>query len=122
MKIETKEIYKCEYCNKLYQIKRFCEQHEIVCHKNPDNYRQCLDYCPYLTKKDATVYFDNYRGEEEATVAVFYCEKRDCYLYPPKVEHKNNAYDIDNNEPMPKNDCKVYIEFRKETKQVGFKK
>lgn len=28
---ETKEICKCEYCRKLYQLKRFAEGHEEVC-------------------------------------------------------------------------------------------
>lgn len=124
MKIEIKEIYKCGYCNKLYQIKSFCEKHEIQCHKNPDNYRQCLDYCPHLSKQKTTLYYDTYQGEDERIVNVFYCEKNECFLYPPKVEHKNNPLDIDNNESMIKAGCKFYIEFRKEAegKQVGFKK
>jgi len=50
MKTEYKEIYKCDYCNKLYQIKSYAIKHEKICQKNPINYRPCLS-CEYLIKK-----------------------------------------------------------------------
>lgn len=45
------ECYKCEYCRKFYQIKRFAENHEKSCKKNPANDRACFG-CKYLNKKD----------------------------------------------------------------------
>ena len=54
MKTETKEIYKCEHCNKLYQLKNWCLVHEKACSKNPDNDRACFG-CQYLTKQNETI-------------------------------------------------------------------
>jgi len=51
MKIITKEIYKCDHCNKCYQIKSACERHETLCNKNPNNHRPCFE-CNKLTKKN----------------------------------------------------------------------
>lgn len=109
MKVETREIYKCEYCNKLYQIKRFAEAHETSCHRNPNNYRKCLDNCQNLIKKTATYHFDTYCGEDSRKVELFYCTKKESFLYPPKVEHGKKWFDLGDelNEPMPK-ECKVY--------------
>jgi len=68
MKIETKEIYKCEHCNKLYQIKSKCLEHEKTCSKNPDNQRACFG-CRHLEKKNYTIYEDHpYSGELERKV------------------------------------------------------
>lgn len=108
MKIETKEIYKCEHCNKLYQLKNWCLLHEKSCSKNPDNDRACFG-CRHLTKKSETIYYDTYNGESERKVDLLYCNKLDIFLYPPKVEHKGNMYETDpkENKPMPRT-CKVY--------------
>lgn len=54
MIIQTKEIYKCEYCRKIYQIKRFAESHEKMCKKNPENNRACFG-CNFLQKKEVEV-------------------------------------------------------------------
>jgi len=102
MIIETKEIYKCEYCRRLYQLKRFCVQHEISCTKNPENKRDCFE-CKHLNKKEAIVYFDTYGHEVEHKVDLFHCNKFDTFLYPPKVERKKNWFETDpkENNPMP---------------------
>ena len=60
---EVKEIYKCEYCRKIYQVKRFAEAHEVVCKKNPDNNRACFG-CEFLEKKEKTLYEDHPMGGE----------------------------------------------------------
>lgn len=103
--IIPKKIYKCEHCNKLYQKKYFAEIHEKQCNKNPANNRACLE-CNHLTKKDTVVYYDNYYGdmEEGRNVNLFYCPKIDAFLYPPKVEYKNNRFEFEDdlNQPMPK--------------------
>ena len=118
MKIETKEIYKCEHCNKLYQIKSYCLKHEISCHKNPDNYRVCFS-CNHLEKKNYTLFFDMPDGSEmERKVDLLFCPKIGSFLYPPKVEHKGNAYELfDTNKPMPRT-CKVYEDEKKDFESI----
>ena len=111
MKIETREIYKCDYCNKLYQIKNRCADHEKVCSKNPKNDRPCFG-CRYLSTKKHTYYIEQYDWEEKRTVELMYCEKVATFIYPPKVEHKNNWIETEEpeNRPMPKN-CDHYDNF-----------
>lgn len=106
---ETKEIYKCEYCKKLYQLKHFAEKHEESCFHNPKNKRVCFD-CNHLIKKKETLYFDRPDGPEyKKEVDLFYCGKLELFLYPPKVENKKNWFDLgdDLNEPMKK-ECEFY--------------
>ncbi len=100
---ETKEIYKCEHCRKLYQIKRFAEAHEKSCTKNPDNFRACLT-CTHPIKKDVTFSYDTFQGEDERTVRILYCPVKEMYIHPPSVEHKGTAFELGDylNEPMPK--------------------
>lgn len=109
MKTETKEIYKCDHCNKLYQVKRFAIQHELICNKNPENSRPCLS-CPMLEKKQTTVCFDaQYGGEDERKINVLYCSRKKIFLHLPKNQIKNNAFNLgdETNHPMPK-ECKEY--------------
>lgn len=101
---QTKEIYKCEHCRKLYQAKRFAEAHEEMCKKNPENQRACFA-CKFLEKKETVLYYGSpIGGEITRTVSFLHCEKKGIFLYPPKVEIKGNAFKLwDNtNEPMPK--------------------
>lgn len=107
MKIETKEIYKCEYCNKLYQIKSACYKHENICSKNPENDRACFT-CRHLTTETETIYYDTGYGENERKVNLLYCNKKESFVYPPKVEFKKNWYETDpiENNPMPKK-CEI---------------
>ena len=110
MKTETKEIYKCDFCKKLYQIRRFAELHEKFCSKNPDNDRKCF-WCKYFKKKKVVIYCDSSNGEYdfERNLELFYCDKIDSFIYPPKVEHKGNSFDLndDSNEPM-RRECDEY--------------
>ena len=93
MIIETKEIYKCEYCRKLYQMKHFCISHESTCMKNPVNFRACIG-CNNLKKKIVDVNFSDYNGNDSFEKReLLYCEKIDQFLYPPKVEFKGNAFE-----------------------------
>lgn len=104
MKVETKEIYKCDFCRKLYQVKTACENHEVSCSENPDNERACFG-CEFLTKKENTIYEDSpMGGEYKFTRQLLYCNKKEIFVYPPKVEHKGNAIDLgdETNEPMPR--------------------
>lgn len=107
---ETKEIYKCEHCRKVYQVKRFAEVHEISCMKNPDNKRACFG-CKHMNKRDYVLYYDTPMGEATRTVNLCHCAKKEIFLYPPKVEHKGTSFELGDefNEPMPK-DCSDFVE------------
>lgn len=93
MIIETKEIYKCSYCRKLYQIKNACIYHERVCTKNPANHRLCFS-CEHLTKKETQIYsgVDDYFSSEPVNTKkeFLFCEAKDIFLYTPKNEIKGN--------------------------------
>ena len=106
---ETKEVYKCEYCRKVYQVKRFAELHEERCTKNPNNKRACFG-CNFLEKKSATLYADSpVGGDYEYKRDLLFCKKKQIFVYPPIVEHKNSAIDLGDefNEPMPK-ECNLF--------------
>ena len=113
MKIGTREVYKCDYCNKLYQRKHFCEKHELSCKKRPDYLRPCHN-CKILKKQRETIwagYGDEYGQEVERVVHVLFCEKRDCFIYPPSVAAKGNAFAMGDkaNIEMPKQ-CDYYVD------------
>ncbi len=52
---------------------------------------------------------DMYGNECERDVDVLFCEKKDCFIYPPSVTAKGNAFDMGDkrNEEMPK-ECEFY--------------
>ncbi|NPA44811.1 MAG: hypothetical protein GXO49_04685 [Chlorobi bacterium] len=105
MKIETKTIYRCEHCNKIYLRKHACEKHEIMCSKNPKNYRPCFD-CQHLGKRNIDVFLGNHFDGSESykNVDLLFCKEKNTFLYTPKNEIKENWYDLgdETNEPMPK--------------------
>lgn len=107
-----KEIsaFKCDFCGKVYQRKRNIKMHEARCSKNPENQRACFG-CKHLNRETASVWFDNPQGDDYfANRSLLYCNKKQHFVYPPIVEHKQNQYELDEaNEPMPK-EC----EFREE--------
>lgn len=108
---ETKQVYKCEHCRKMYQLKRFAEMHELLCVKNPDNKRACFG-CKFLNKKETVVYYDSPMGGElTRTLSLCHCSKKEVFVYPPRVEIKGNMVDLgyDSNEPMPVS-CELYLE------------
>lgn len=112
MKTETKEIYKCDHCKKLYQVKAACIKHEAGCKKNPDYFRPCHS-CAVLRMVKETIWVDcGYSfGEEEKQVSVLFCEKMDCFIHPPSVAAKGNAFEMDDKEniEMPK-ECEFYAQ------------
>lgn len=113
MKSEKRMVYWCDYCNKRYLSKGWCERHEKRCDKNPENNRACFNCIHLEMDNDAKVYWDDFRGmEHEQTVNAYYCKKLEKYLIPPKAEHKGNAYEFGNalNEPMPK-ECEHQNEY-----------
>jgi hypothetical protein len=115
MKKETKEIYRCDHCNKLYLVKHACEKHELSCFKNPENKRPCFS-CGFLTKNEALIYsgYDDINGNPvNKNVQFFYCSKKQKFLYTPKNEIKGNQFHTDENGDdfenisMPK-DCDLF--------------
>ena len=109
MKIINKPQYQCDHCKKLYRRKGACEAHEPKCSRNPINFRPCFD-CDHLTKKNHTVYNDHPMGGEiDKEVHLMYCKKKEMFIHPPSVEHKNNAIELGDefNEPMPK-ECDLF--------------
>ena len=110
MKQEIKTIYRCDFCNKMYQVKPAAEKHELGCFYNPNNKRACLN-CNHLTKKETTV-TDGYcsNGDERTkALQLFYCNAKKIFLHTPKNEAKKNAFDLgdDKNLPMLK-ECDLY--------------
>ena len=85
--------------------------HEARCSKNPENQRACFG-CKYLDKETIDVRDDSPLGGGYFTNrSLLYCNKKQHFVYPPIVEHKQNQYELDEaNEPMPKQ-----CEFREDT-------
>lgn len=103
---EFMEIHKCGHCRKVYQIKKACEQHELSCKKRPDYLRPCHN-CIVLEKKKETIwagYGDLQGNEVERVVNVLFCSKKDCFIHPPSVASKGNAFEMGEklNIEMPK--------------------
>jgi len=102
MIIETKEIYKCEHCRKLYQRKTSAIKHENMCTKNPKNHRACFD-CHHLEKQeyDHEEYYGD--GSHIRKLNLFSCDLVKSFLHPPQCEIKGNVLDISEpNRPMPR--------------------
>jgi hypothetical protein len=76
MIVETREIYRCSHCGKIYLMQYWCEQHEPKCKKNPDNYQPCLDGCRHIEKKEFTFIYDTPHYEDQYQVKVMYCNKK----------------------------------------------
>lgn len=115
MKVETKEVYKCDHCNKMYQRKWLCEKHENSCKKRPEYLRPCHS-CKILKKVKETIwagYGDMNGNEAERVVEVLFCKSKDVFIYPPSVASKGNSFDMGmkSNEEMPK-ECKFYEEIK----------
>lgn len=103
MKTETKEIYKCDFCRRLYQIKGAAIKHEIRCGKNPANHTACFG-CANLTKKTIDIYSDRWDGGEIVRdVSVFFCKVKQICMHHPISRHKKTVFDLGDfeNEQMP---------------------
>lgn len=100
---KTKTVYYCQFCKKHGLSKQKMEYHEKTCNQNPENKRACHD-CIILDKKDIRVYYDTWHGEESVVKSCLFCNKRNVFLYPHKVELKKNWFEFGDelNEPMPK--------------------
>lgn len=105
MKVQRKTIYRCEYCNKLYLRIDHAQRHEAMCYHNPINHRPCLQgNCKHLSKNTTDYWFDCWSGSRSRPVNLFHCDLKKLFMYPPKVEHKKNFFDLGDeaNKPMPR--------------------
>ena len=110
MKTETKEIYKCDYCNKLYQIKKYAINHEPRCKKNPANKQRCLEGCTWLIEKEVKYLWENTYVSEVIKKDILFCEKKNKYVYPFWVNNPILQEDIIGeiaNDIMP-SECKSF--------------
>lgn len=116
---ETREVYKCEHCRKLYQIKSACERHEPKCPKNPDNFKICHG-CEFLEKIEVEVNFQDHNGSDHfVKKKLLHCNKLNKFVYPLSVQNGwNGGYlqeDIGDgeipNEPMPK-ECDSFESYK----------
>ena len=93
MKIETKIIYRCEFCKKYGLSKGGMKRHELICFHNPENKRPCFE-CNFLSKKTTTIHHDSPMGGDiEEKVTLFYCKKKEAYLYTPQNDIRRNWKD-----------------------------
>lgn len=109
MQTETREIYKCDHCRKVYQMKHACIAHEPKCKKNPDNKMKCHEGCRFLEKKEVKFSYDAWDGEHESKMEILFCTAKKEGVYPYWVNGLNEDdihEDIKNN-PMPK-ECDKY--------------
>ena len=69
--------------------------------------------------KNTSIYVDSPNGDFERKTKLLYCERRECFLYPPKVEYANyepyEPEDINDmateNNPMPKQ-CDIFDKYK----------
>jgi len=62
-----------------------------------------------MKKKEVEYFFDSGYGEDSRMVEILHCSKLNSFMYPPKVEHKQNYYELGDelNQPM-KRECEFY--------------
>ena len=110
MKTEIREIYKCDYCNKIYQRRNAAINHEERCNSNPKNFKACSS-CEHLKKVEETYYFDTYNGEGSRQVQIFKCDKINSFVHPASVERNGTAFEMGDLDNVPmKKECEYYTE------------
>jgi len=104
---KTKEVYFCEYCNKLYQVKSACIKHEPHCKENPKNKHKCFQFCKHLKRtKGYTGTCDGY--DTYVVPTEFLCEKKDCTMWSYIAERRDIDHCADERMPL---ECDCYEEF-----------
>ena len=94
-------IYKCEHCGKIYQMKFYCNEHELKCRKNPANDRPCI-HCDYLEMKDFEY---DYNPDNDSYISkgyALFCNKLKHFVHPPYIKTPYSEDDLEcENIPMP---------------------
>jgi len=87
--ITNTTIYRCEHCNKLYQIGSACIKHELKCDHNKENWTACTG-CVFLKNTTKDLSYENDYGYEVIRQSnAFFCDAKNIGLYPPKAVHKD---------------------------------
>jgi hypothetical protein len=86
---KVKQIYKCEYCPKWFQLEHRAVKHENKCGKNPANKIKCFD-CNNFEQK----------FNDEAKKLLWYCNKYETFLSVKETENTKLVIRENN-----KNDC-----------------
>ena len=97
MKTETRKIYNCEYCSKYYKLAHFCEYHERLCKKNPDNQRVCYG-CGYLSKRKLEVesrYETLDTSDNIQIVSTLFCSKLNVMMHTPQNAVRGHRFESD---------------------------
>lgn len=76
MQIETKQIFRCDFCKKKMFIKKAMEKHEQFCQKNLANVPACFD-CVYLTTSEIVEESHSYEAPDFTRKLPFVCSKKD---------------------------------------------
>ena len=107
MKQKDITAYFCDFCNRLFQRKGACSNHENNhCRSNPKNRDACID-CKHCEKIDIEMVVDGYNGyfhvDRVIKTSHFKCNKFDKLMYPFKAEKWAEKYphDFDEQERMP---------------------
>ena len=117
--IEVKRVFRCEHCNKLFQLQTACAYHEKICNKNSENFRPCHS-CPSLTKRTVYHTHERYGLETEHPLNLLFCKSKQHFLITPKTEIKGNQWDVDEIvTPMPKQ-CDHYDKIKNPDLDINF--
>lgn len=102
MRTTTRELYYCDYCNKMYLQEHWAAKHEPRCPKNPANARPCFR-CEYLVKADCNVWVQHGAWLDTVEKELLYCNAKHIFLHTPLNELKGRIYDVVDyvNDPMP---------------------
>lgn len=88
MKESLKKVFTCDFCNKKYFVKNACETHELWCHKNPENFKPCMNECKHLENAKTEIYIDTYHGESSFMANCFRCKKSGQLMYSLSAERR----------------------------------
>lgn len=76
MKVETKQIFRCDFCKKKMFMQKAMEKHEQFCQKNLANVPACFN-CIYLTSSEITEESHSHEVPDFTRKLPFLCSKKD---------------------------------------------
>lgn len=116
MKEVKKQVYKCDYCNRLSLSKSGIKAHEKSCRKNPENKTYCYmcEHCESV-KKEYTAYFRMHGGFDRVVDNAPFCSYYDAYLIAPLLAKKSWFELSDDEILMPVSANKVCEHFKEKT-------
>lgn len=113
MNIETKTIYSCEHCKRMFRSKYWANRHENTCRKNPAVWRPCFG-CKHLVnigRLRVTELQDYakkpYNSHKEN---VLYCREHDLIEVSPVAEFLGKYKNVTEFFTHPHEDVKITAE------------